>query len=279
MDGTIKRLTLLIDEADLFLEECSRTNYEHLQALVDLDRDTSLRFKFVFAGLHNVFRASNASTANTPLGQLKGMCVEPFSPYEARQLLQIPLNYLGFSFKNDEKLELILSKSNYYPGILNFFGKMLLIAMAEQYASHYSAERNNPPYELSQTQLQAVIASQDMNNAINSKLRLTLDLDPKYNLLAHCIAWKMYDDPDQRLKGSSVEEIQEAAQLFDMDMISDLQTRDCTNLLIEMSEMKLLQRVANDRFRLRKASFLALFGNNAAQVEKSVREKLEELAQ
>ena len=278
-EGAINRLTLLVDETDDFLEACSKDNYKQLLPLINLSREPGTRFKFVFAGLHNVYRASNATSANSPLGQLDHMAVTPFTPYEARQLLQDPLNYLGFSFEEDEKLELILCKSNYYPGILNFFGKSLLDAMSEKYSRHYSASKENPPYKLSQNQLQEVIASQNMNSAINDKLSLTLNLDPRYNLLAHCIAWATYAVPLTCLEGASIEQIREAANLLDMESVfKDLKEQDWKNLLLEMVEMALLQKVDDKpHFRLRKASFSTLFGLNADEVEQSAQKTLEEL--
>lgn len=266
----IHRLLLLVDEADNFLHECSRNNYELLTPFVDLSRQTNNRFKFVLAGLHNVVRASNAKANNSLLGQLAHKCVKPFSPYEARQLLQIPLDYLGFSFTNDEKLELILSKSNYYPGILHFFGLKLLESMANQYSTHYSAQAGNPPCLLSEPQLQTAIADQDMNNAINEKLELTLDLDPNYRLLAFCIAWNYYADANQKRNGSTVEEILEAASLHDINQLNELKPDDCKNLLEEMREMALLQNVGHERYRLRKSSFLALFGKNSDEVDAGI---------
>ncbi len=266
----IHRLLLLLDEADNFLHECSLNNYELLTPFVDLSRQTNNRFKFVLAGLHNVVRASNAKANNSVLGQLAHKCVKPFTPYEARQLLQIPLDYLGFSFTNDEKLELILSKSNYYPGILHFFGLKLLESMANQYSAHYSAQAGNPPCLLSEPQLQTAIADQDMNNAINEKLEWTLDLDPNYRLLAFCIAWNYYADANQKRNGSTVDEILEAAALHDINQLDELKPDDCKNLLEEMREMALLQNVGHERYRLRKSSFLALFGKNSDEVDAGI---------
>ena len=109
-----------------------------------------------------------------------------------------------------------------------------------------------------------------MNNAINEKLEWTLDLDPNYRLLAFCIAWNYYADANQKRNGSTVDEILEAAALHDINQLDELKPDDCKNLLEEMREMALLQNVGHERYRLRKSSFLALFGKNSDEVDAGI---------
>ena len=52
---------MLLDEADLFLESDAREVFGHVSKLKGLMDKTNRRFKVVFAGLHNVQRATRVS--------------------------------------------------------------------------------------------------------------------------------------------------------------------------------------------------------------------------
>jgi hypothetical protein len=90
----IPYLLLLIDEADTFIESCEAVNYKPFDALKDIQGIGKGRFKFVVAGLRNVvrFKREAALGNNSVLTHLQAMTVKPFSPPEARELLEIPLH-------------------------------------------------------------------------------------------------------------------------------------------------------------------------------------------
>lgn len=123
----IASMLLLIDEVDDFLASIADEAYLPIQPLVDLKRETKNNFKFVITGLHNVCRAKNATKDNGIFGQLgTPLCIKPLSPTDALQLISRPLRYLGFQIDRYPHLETILTNTNYYPGILQFFGYMLV---------------------------------------------------------------------------------------------------------------------------------------------------------
>lgn len=186
--GKIKSMHLLIDEVDDFLGAIAGEAYMPLQSLVDLKRETKNNFKFVIAGLHNVCRAKNATRANGIFGQLgTPLCIKPLSPTDALQLLSKPLRYLGFQIDRYPHLETILTNTNYYPGILQFFGYILVETLTGQYSKYYRAADGNPPFTLQDEQLGAVMNSADLNKSIKDKFRWSLELDPRYFMIARCI--------------------------------------------------------------------------------------------
>ena len=263
-DGSIRSLLLLIDEADSFLDSISNTGYHQLQPLVDLKRETQNDFKFVLAGLHNVCRTRNATDRNGVFGQLgMPLCIKPLSGSDALQLISRPLMYLGFQVDRYPHLETILTNTNYYPGILQFFGYMLVQSVPSQYGEYFSATNGDPPFALEEKQLSAIMTSNDLNNSIKEKFRLSLKLDKRYFMLARVIAILYYehDVPETSRDGFSKELILENAIDFGIHCLEDNDVTSIGNLLDEMVEMGILTRIEDTGgYCLRRRSFLNIIG-------------------
>ena len=107
-------LRLLLDETDDFLDSISASSYNEILPLIELQRGSNRRFKFVLAGLHNVCRAKNATRNNGLFGQLgEPLCVKPLTAADAQRLLVRPLRYLGFRVSNESHVDTILTNTNY----------------------------------------------------------------------------------------------------------------------------------------------------------------------
>ena len=110
-DKKIPYLLLLLDEADDFIESCEKVGYRPFDALKDIQNIGPGRFKFVVAGLRNVvrFNRNKALSNNSVLTHLGHLTVRPFKSTEARELLEVPLSYLGFRFSDDSSTEMLIS--------------------------------------------------------------------------------------------------------------------------------------------------------------------------
>lgn len=264
----VSQLLLLLDECDRFLEAISMDAYAQLQPLVDLKRETMNQFKFVVAGLHNVCRAKNATENNGIFGQLGApICVKPLAPLEALQLISRPLMFLGFQVDRYPHLETILANTNYYPGIIQFFGHILVESMKGQYGRYYRAVDGHPPYPLREEQLGAIINQNDLNNSIREKFRWSLELDSRYFMLARCIAMLYYEtgqgeDQLALLDGFSVTAIQRCAAEYDIACLTHEDAKSLALLLDEMVEMGILAKPDSDVrcYKLRRRSFLNIIG-------------------
>lgn len=265
----ITSMLLLIDEVDDFLASIADEAYRPIQPLVDLKRETKNNFKFVIAGLHNVCRAKNATRDNGIFGQLgTPLCIKPLSPTDALQLISRPLSYLGFQIDRYPHLETILTNTNYYPGILQFFGYMLVETLTGQYSKYYHAADGNPPFTLQDEQLGAVMNSSDLNKSIKDKFRWSLELDQRYFMIARCITMLYHYYEDDRKAGTwqgfTVDEIMQMAEEYDIHCLENETKKDYINLLDEMVEMGILGKPDENRdlYRLRRNSFVDIIGEN-----------------
>lgn len=265
----ITSMLLLIDEVDDFLASIADEAYRPIQPLVDLRRETKNNFKFVIAGLHNVCRAKNATRDNGIFGQLgTPLCIKPLSPTDALQLISRPLSYLGFQIDRYPHLETILTNTNYYPGILQFFGYMLVETLTGQYSKYYHAADGNPPFTLQDEQLGAVMNSSDLNKSIKDKFRWSLELDQRYFMIARCITMLYHYYEDDRKAGTwqgfPVDEIMQMAKEYDIHCLENETKKEYINLLDEMVEMGILGKPDENRdlYRLRRNSFVDIIGEN-----------------
>ena len=279
LDGSdVNWLLLLIDEADCFLDSISGKKYMPIKPLVDLKRERPSEFKFVLAGLHNVVRYKNATDNNGIFGQLgSSLCVKPLKPADALRLMSRPLGYLGFDVKRYPHIETILTNTNYYPGILQFFGYELVDTMTKQYGQYYQASRGNPPYELTQEQLGSIMNSRRLNDSIRDKFLLSLKLDPRYLALARCVALLTYENEGNaatEINGISVSEALDCGHEWDVDVLSGESLGSTEILMDEMVDMGILAKGdgEGDGYRLRMHRFLSIIGSADAILEAFVSE-------
>lgn len=278
MSGQIVSMHLLIDEVDDFLGSVSSDAYNPIQPMVDLKRETKNNFKFVIAGLHNVCRAKNATKGNGVFGQLgTPLCIKPLSPTDALQLLSKPLRYLGFRIDRYPHLETILTNTNYYPGILQFFGYILVETLTGQYSKYYRAADGNPPFTLQNEQLGAVMNSADLNKSIKDKFRWSLELDPRYFMIARCITLLYHYYEEDRASGSwrgfSVDDIMGIADEYIIHCLENVSKSEYIVLMDEMVEMGILGKPDENinTYRLRRNSFVDIIGESFDIVEADIK--------
>lgn len=278
-NGKINSIHLLLDETDKVLDSMAGDRYEQLQPFVQLRQETSNRFKFVLAGLHNVCRAQHATAENGIFGQLgTPLCIRPLSPTDALLLLSRPLRYIGFKIDRYPHLETILTKTIYYPGILQFFGYELVDTMTNQYAKYYSAVEDNPPFTFTKEQLGAIINSTDLNESIKKRFRWTLELDQRYFMLARCIAMLYFynEDKSNIWKGFPVNDIMDMADTYDIKCLKDESKQSYILLLDEMEEMGILTKTDEKQYRLRRSSFVDIIGKDFETIEEDIEENNKE---
>lgn len=178
-----RRMLLLLDETDDFLREDAAKDYPVTRQLKRLMEKTDGAFKCVFVGLHNVLRSTFAP--NNPLVHLGAVKIGPLyangESSSAFELVRGPFAALGYKFDSDALIMRILAVANYYPVLINHFcGKLL--ARARQ------SSDTRFPRIITDRMVASVYEGTDLRGEIRYYFNMTLDLDPRYGLIANWLA-------------------------------------------------------------------------------------------
>lgn len=258
-----RRLLLLLDEADEFLAQDAGSDFRESTRLKGLMDRTDRRFKVVFSGLHNVLRTTQQ--ANHPLAHLgEPVRVGPMlggrdERKSAEALVRQPLEAAGCRFERDDLIHRVLAQTNYYPSLIQLYGAEL--------ARRVRGLRKPFPYGVSDAELDEAYGSSELRDAIRERFLLTLQLDPRYEVIAYALAFELKDHPVLN-DGMGRDEIREAAQGWWPDgfRVPDIEFH---MLLEEMDGLGVLRSLDGGRYTLRNPNVLLLLGN-AEQIEKTL---------
>lgn len=257
---------LLLDEADAFLDSCKDVQYKPFDALKDIQAVGEGRFKFVVAGLRDVLRFEHeaALNDNSVLPQLSSMTVKPFKYAEAKELLEYPLSYLGFRFRDDVETDTlvsaILSHTNSFPGMLQLYCTKLIEAMKNGYAGY--KEAGTPPYYVSEDHIKKVLGEDNLQEEIRQKFFITLTVgsDNYYLLIALITAYLYKNDEGICVTPNDVLTF---AKDFEIKDIVALSPEKVAALMEEMRELNVLQHNGEHGYRFTHFSFFQMMGTKA----------------
>ena len=255
---------LMIDEADVFIESCEAIDYQPLDTLKDIQSIGSGRFKFVIAGLRNIvrFKRMAALSNNSVLTHLESLTVKPFKSMEARELLEVPLFYLGFRFPKNNETEVLISTifgtTNYFPGLIQMYCTKLIEAMKRDYAVY--SESETPPYYVQKEHIKKVLAEQSLQQDIREKFFITLKVgdDDYYYMIALLTAYHYHENRSQN--GCNAQDLIKLAETFSIRKLMQLGDEKITALMEEMCELNVLQHTGNGRYRFARHSFCQMMG-------------------
>jgi len=264
-----RRFLLLLDEADRFLELDSKEDFSRTSSLKGLMEKTNRRFKVVFAGLHNVQRATKEQ--NHPLAHFgEPICIGPLlnrgEGKEARALIERPFWALGYRFESPDLIVRILSRTNYYPSLIQLYCYQIFQAIKLDNA----CIRSGPPFVITAKHVDEAYST--FQNPIREKFELTLNLDPRYRVLALIIALNTLHGPSRMM---SVSDIRELAFAWWKQGFAELRTEeDFRVLLDEMQGLGILREKAGE-YALRAVNLLSLLGSQD-QIEQRLLQSADE---
>ncbi len=251
-ESSHRRILLMFDEADAFLNADSEDNFRIVVALREIMKSTQNRFKVIFAGLNSVQRFQ--AIPNHPLAQFKApIRVGPIDPRTAQELVRLPLEYLGYRFDGpggQAAVLRILSYTNYHPGLIQMICEELILKLRRRHTM--------PPYQVTPRDVEELY-SQEVRNKIRDRFELTLNLDDHYK----AIAWTMIQD-QLAIRDSFAREYapQNILALVDdwwHDGFKDIDLGTFQGILDEMCGLGILVPV-NGAYRLRSPNLVRLMG-------------------
>jgi hypothetical protein len=258
-----RRILLLLDEADRFFEQDSRSDFEETRRLKQLMDETSRRFKVVFAGLHNVLRMTERP--NHPLAHFGepieiGPLREGEEVREAADLIRRPMAAAGFDFESRGLIIRILAQTNYYPSLIQLYCSHLLRHMLSQVTNH-QRQLNGPRYYVTDRDIEQVYSSDALRDEIRAKFRLTLQLDPRYEVVAYSIALDILRNRYSQNEGVPWQMIrQSGATHWWPEGFRETSELDFRVLLDEMVGLGVLRHLTGGRYALRNPNVLLLLG-------------------
>ena len=273
--GEERRILLLLDEADAFLESDARSDFRESTRLKGVMDRTDRQFKVVFSGLHNVLRTTERS--NHPLAHLgEPICVGPLLDNgewkEAHELVRQPLSAVGCRFNDSAPIFHILARTNYYPSLIQLFGAELV---------RYIRDRGTRfPYDVGVNDIANVFRSGAVRDAIRERFQLTLQLDSRYEVIAYAIALEFGTDDHAHTSGVCRRRIFTLATDWWRDGFLTPGTNDLLRiagfdtLLQEMVGLGVLRQVEgpSNRYTLRNLNILPLLGT-ADEIEETLLKK------
>ncbi|RZK33696.1 MAG: hypothetical protein EOO61_14850, partial [Hymenobacter sp.] len=260
---------MILDEADELLEQDAANDFALVSEFRNAMQKTDLRLKVVFSGLHNVQRTLNLP--NQPFVQFGSpMSIGPLEPEQGVDLVRIPLESMGFCFGRmheedgyqtaEALIDQIAVETNYYPSLIQIFCHRLLEGL-------YQRQQRLPTLLTQITEDDVQRASQDARLEITNRFNLTLDLNPRYRLLAYIIAdfTTQAASPKITVGGMLPTEVREwALEYWPAGWKHRHEESYFKALLDEMVELGVLEKseLGRDgwRYRLRTANVRALIG-------------------
>ena len=269
-EHTDRRILLLVDEADAFLEANQRSEprYRVLEQIKGLMDETERRFKVVFAGLHNVQRA--ARDPNTPFAHLgEPVRIGPMLPEidgaEIEKLIRDPLEALGYRFSSNDSVIRIAAETNYYPALAQQFCKELLQNLRENGSA---GGEKGPPYTITKDTVDRVFESKETRDRICNLFSWTIQLDLRYEFLTYLIARQSFNSDDVQLRPVPIVDIRDTAlSEWPQGFESDSSYWMFEVLLEEMVGLGILREVEGEKdkekgYAIRSRNLRMLLGND-----------------
>jgi hypothetical protein len=249
------RLLILLDEADGFFE-ADAPAFIQTGRLKELGQDQANWVKVVFAGLHSVQRFSHLpNNVFSHLAQ-RPMVIGPLAPQFAHNLITRPIEALGFAFAEPDLVHRILGYCLYQPFLLQMFGARLVEHMQD--TRKRSLGDDQPPVVITRADIDHIEVDRSLLADITRAFNDTLDLDPRYSVIANVLALHAYSDgQDTRL---AEKDLFEECSMFWPDGFAGMGSEGFRSYTQEMVGLGLLAANAGRGWRLRSPNVLTMIG-------------------
>lgn len=154
----------------------------------------------------------------------------------------------------------ILAQTNYYPSLIQLYCNHLLQHMLKRVGAVQRLA--GPRYKISNHDIEAVYSSSDLRGEIRAKFNFTLQLDPRYEVIAYGMAYEALGGRFGHADGMEWRSIWvDCALNWWAEGFRDTSELDFKVLLDEMVELGVLSRFQSGRYGLRNPNVFLLLGN------------------
>ena len=257
-EDSSRRLLILLDESDRFFNADAPTFRETVRVR-NLGNSTAGRCKVVFAGLHSVQRFSKVAE-NSPFSHLaqRPTVIGPLSSQRALDLLTKPMSAMGYTFEEPDLINRVLARCSYQPFLLQMFGHRLVERMHDQ---RHRAEGGAVPYVVTRADVDAVEENHQLVEDISNAFHETLDLDPRYNVIANVVALHAYEKGLDHRRTSV--QLRDECLTWWHEGFARLDSEEFRAYLVEMVGLGILARDTGDGWRLRSPAVLRMMGTKS----------------
>lgn len=255
-----RRILLLLDEADAFLETDARpraglagdarfVNIYRLKSLMD---GSNRRFKPVFAGLHQVQRFHSAS--NGPMAHVGAeIPVGPLPPSEAYKLVVKPLAAIGYRIERPDVAWRLLAYTNYQASLIQLFCDALVRRLSRR-----ALPAGAPPTVISDRDIDETYSDKEVRDQIATRFEWTINLDNRYRVIAYTTAWLTLNADGQVFATVT---LYDECKTFWQDGFAELTLDEFSAYLDEMVGLGVLVRTPSGEYGIRSPNVIRLLGS------------------
>ena len=170
---------------------------------------------------------------------------------------------MGFAIGSPAIAGSIFARANYFPGLIQYYCKMLVDAASDNYKQNNFNSVNNPPYVLDDEYLKRMMNDGDFQQEINRKFQITLELgtDNYYDIIA--LALVMHCCYEGRITPTTPQDIREVCDAFAVTKITSLSDERLSALMSEMAELNILRTVPGEnkeKYVFNQYTFFSMMG-------------------
>lgn len=282
-DDSTRRILLLLDEADGFLNDDGRDNFAITGKLKSYKERTGNRFHVVFSGLHNVKRTTDAK--NDPLVQLgKDKGIGPLLSLserrDAMKLIREPMAACGYYFESRELVDRIMFQALFSPSLIQIFCSKIINYVNSNLPAYDAKTGGGPPYFITERHVTEAYRTQEVRDEIVYRFNKTLALDERYEVIACIIANDMLEKQG-RQRGYDVAWLRNEARKYWPAGFSEY-TGAFDQFKVLLKEMEGLGVLTcseeNDTYTFRTSAITTVLGTPTAIQERLIRDRKEPLA-
>ena len=250
-----RSMLILLDETDHFLEreasgESGRARMHNVLVMRDLMRESGSRIRFVLAGLHSVQRFLHLP--NQPLAQLGAPTpIGPLRWVDAQRLVEEPMRALGYAF-DEHVVDRILTLTNRHPSLIQHVCRALVDHLSRK-------SRKSLPQPIRLRDLEEVYEDRDLRQEIRKRFDWTLNLDPRYRVLAYTLAHETIVREGAAGEGLTPTELRDEALYWWREGFEAATRDEVTALCDEMVDLHVFVE-QRGRYRLWSPNVMQLLG-------------------